>query len=202
MNLLLGTTNPAKVARLTWMLAGLPIDIYGAAGTEPTAEEGDRSVSENAEAKAVAWATTADMAALATDGGLEVPGLGPLWRAATTRRAAGLGATDRDRAEHLLRLAEGLTDRTAYIVEGAAMALPDGSVVGVWESRTRALQLADSYDDRNLPDGFWLPGVLLYGPNLTRYADLPEDELYLAEEHWDGLRDSVCEAVMRFSGPV
>ena len=225
MKLLLGSSNPAKLARLRWMLEGLPISLvapaeagakitlaemgsevvptgtgpivaHGAVRVEPLVEEGDASLRANAEAKAAAWANAYELLCLATDGGLSVPALGDRWRPALTRRAAGAHAKDEERAAHLLRLMQNLEgkQRRAYLVEAAALAYPNGSLVGSWEARSDAWVVAQTYDPRGLPAGFWLPGVLLFDSG-RRYGDLTPEERVAVDTHWGRLRPAVRHAV-------
>ena len=207
--LLLGTRNPAKLTRLRWMLEGLPVNLVtqaeagsgpkaaqGEATEEPLVEEGEESLRANAEAKAAVWARTYQLLCLATDGGIAVPALGDRWRPALTRRAAGACASNEERASHILRLMRDLhgDQRRAYLVEAAALALPSGGLVGSWEARSDAWVVADSYDPRGLPTGFWLPGVLLFDSG-RRYADLSPAERVAVDGHWEGLRPAVRGAV-------
>lgn len=195
--LLLGTSNPAKLAQLRALVDGLDVQVLAPSdvGGLPPLEEGDTSLQANAASKATAWARAAGMPTLASDGGLEVPALGTRWNATRTHRAAGMGATDAERAAHLLRLARALPrqSRVAYQVEVVALADATGQLLGTWEGRSDPLELAASYDDTDLPPGFWVPGVLLYSDQ--RYASACQRGL--TDLHWQRLEAPVRQAVTR-----
>ena len=95
---LLGTTNPAKLERLRWLLDGLPIETVdpsslGLSGLD--IEESGATHEENAGLKAEAWSQAAGLPALASDGGLVIPALGDDWLSLHTRRFAGEDAERR-----------------------------------------------------------------------------------------------------------
>lgn len=198
MKLLLGTSSSAKRARLYDLLAGLPLALVDPAtlGTEPPIEEGADSLAENATRKATAWARAYGVATIATDGGLEIPSL-PEWNTVLTRRAAGTSATDAQRAAHLLQLAAPLTgqQRRAERLEAAALADASGRLVGCWKARGKPAHLAQAYDSRGVPPGFWLPGMLEFGPLRKRYWQLTEAERRREDMHWEQLRAPLREAI-------
>lgn len=199
MKLLLGSTNPAKLARLRWLLEDLPLQIQvpGGPDGEPGVEEGADSLAENAARKAAAWARQYRVAAVATDGGLVVPSLAGRWNPVLARRAAGAGATDEQRAAHLLKLAEGLRghQRSAHQMEAAALADADGRVVWSGEGAGPREPLAHTYAPDGVPPGFWLQGVLLFSPGSRRYGELTLAERDAADGHWRALREPLRAAV-------
>jgi inosine/xanthosine triphosphate pyrophosphatase family protein len=180
------------------MLEGLHLILITPAqdGADPPVEEAEDSPLAIAEAKAMGWARRYQLACLATDGGLAVPALGDRWRPSLTRRAAGTCATDEQRAAHLLRLMRSLEgeQRRAYLVEAAALALSDGSLVGSWEALSDTWVVAETYDSRGVLSGFWLPGVLEFGSG-QRYGDLTPGERDAVDGHWERLRPLVRDAV-------
>lgn len=191
MKIVLATSNPAKAAWLAWLLEGVPSVervLPAVDSPAPDIDESHPTLAANAAAKARAWARSRGVPALASDGGLCVPALGASWTPVRTRRAAGGDATDADRAAHLLALTAHLRppDRLAYQVEALALGLPDGQLLGEWEARGSEHQVAASYDPRDLPPGFWLPGILLFGGR--RWADLTASERAAAQDHWVALR--------------
>jgi XTP/dITP diphosphohydrolase len=75
--LLLGTTNPAKVHIVRASVEALPIQIVTPddLGLQVEVEEGGRSTAENAERKARVYFAASRMPTLAIDGGLQIEGL-------------------------------------------------------------------------------------------------------------------------------
>lgn len=199
MRLVLGTTNPAKQTMLRGMLAGLAVDPLSPSdlGAEPPIQEGVVSARANAEAKARAWRDHYRLPALATDGGLVVPALETRWNPILTRRAAGAHASPAQHAAHLLQLMHDLRgdERLAWRVEAIALAISRGDAVRSWQATGSPALVADWYDPRGVPGGFWLPGVLLFGPRRARYADLSGPERDAVDDHWAKLAEPVRAAV-------
>ncbi len=197
--LLIGTSNPAKLLRLRAILRELDLEIAtpADAGPPPDAAEGERSHRANAEAKARAWALRSGLATLASDGGLHIPALGDRWRSTRTRRAAGDEATDEERAHHLLELLRDVrgSDRVAFHVEAAALARADSRLLASWEAVGAPREVATTYDPRHVPAGFWLPGLLLFGPERRRYGDLAAGERDALDDHWVKLAPLVRDGV-------
>jgi inosine/xanthosine triphosphate pyrophosphatase family protein len=192
--ILLATGNAAKQAKLRWLIDGLgltpvtPRDL-GLALDPP---EHGATHTEVAASKALAWAGAADCLTIASDGGLDIPALGPAWNSLFTRRAAGDVPDDQARADHLLALMRGRTgpEREAFKREAVAVARP-GRVLGVWEAGGAIGRVAESYDPSKIRDGFWLPSVL-WDPRFGKcVADLTPAEAEQTENGWNELRDVV-----------
>ena len=196
--ILLATGNVAKQAKLRWLLEGLeerlgltpvtPREL----GLELDPPESGTTHTEVAASKALAWADAADCPAIASDGGLDIPALGPNWNSLFTRRAAGDVPDDVARAEHLLGLMRGRTgsERDAFKREAVAVARP-GRVLGVWQAGGAVGRVAESYDPSKIKDGFWLPAVL-YDPRFGKcVADLTPAEAEQTENGWNELRSVV-----------
>ena len=185
--ILLGSTNPAKINRLRDCLDGRAFDfvtVNELPPHEPPEETGSTHM-EIAEAKAVAWAQISGGLAIASDGGIDIPALGPNWDSLLTRRAAGEDAMDEDRVRHLLALMEGLesdADREATWREALAIASPSGIVqTGEVTGPTGVIQREPS---AKRIEGFWLAG-LWYIPALGKtYTELSIEELRPARDPW------------------
>jgi XTP/dITP diphosphohydrolase len=79
MRLLFGTTNQGKLRELRRLVAGLPVEVVGAAelpGTPPEVVEDGETFEANAEKKARAWARWSGLHTVADDSGLCVDALG------------------------------------------------------------------------------------------------------------------------------
>ena len=134
--ILLATGNPAKQQALRELLEGLPLqpvipaDLGLSADPEETAETHEAIAVE----KAVEWSRLGGMLAIASDGGLVVPSLGPNWESRYTHRFAGPAADDKERRRRLLELLENATgtERKASWVEALAIA-DSGKPLKSWE---------------------------------------------------------------------
>src|SRR5436305_13496014 len=100
-DLLLATTNPAKLVQLRGLVEGLPLRVITPAdlpGIAPSIEEDGPDFAANAAQKARGWSVAAGgILAVASDGGLETPALGERWTALRTRRNAVRGPDDAGR---------------------------------------------------------------------------------------------------------
>ena len=192
--ILLGSTNPAKIDRLRDCFDGWAFDFISVdelPPDEPPEETGSTHL-EIAEAKAVAWAKISGGLAIASDGGIDIPALGPNWDSLLTRRAAGEGATDEDRIRHLLALMEHLhtdAEREATWREAVAIATPSG-IVQTWEVEGPTGVIRNEPSVKRI-EGFWLAG-LWYIPALGKtYTELSVEELRPARDPWLRLKSQV-----------
>ena len=143
---------------------------------------------------------------IASDGGLLIPGLGSAWNPLTTRRFAGEGASDLERAERLLKLAELLDDSQREIGWREAVAIANhGRLVEVLSAESEPGLLASSVD-RGLIErqpGFWIPAIWL----VPRFGNRPLASLTAAErqsidDHWRRLQEPVRGALACLSSSM
>ena len=186
-HILLASTNPAKIDRLRGCLAGWPFEFRRVDELPPyePPEETGGTHREIAESKALEWAWIGGCLAIASDGGIDIPALGPNWDSVLTRRAAGEGATDEDRVRHLLALMEHLesdADREATWNEALAIASPSG-IVQTWEVTGPTGIIRNEPSTKRI-EGFWLAG-LWYIPAIGKaYTELSTEELRPARDPW------------------
>ena len=127
--LLIGSTNPGKLAEYRELLAGLDLELVTPAdlGGFPEPPEDAAGYRENAIGKALAYQHASGLLTVADDSGLEVAALrgAPGVR---SRRFFGEDATTVERNARLLVLLDGVADRSARFVAVVALARPDGRV--------------------------------------------------------------------------
>ena len=133
---------------------------------------------------------------IASDGGLLVPALGDAWQPARTRRFAGPGAINRERAEALLALADGLTGDQRRIGWREAVAFAEaGRIVATFTAEATPGWLAEAlpagWDDNG--QGFWVPrlwrGDPGPAPSSGAGSDLWGRLALLVAPYLDGLAD-------------
>ncbi len=185
--ILLGSTNPAKINRLRGCLEGWAFDFITVdeLPLHEAPEETGSTHLEIAEAKAVAWAQISGGLAIASDGGIDIPALGPNWDSLLTRRAAGEDATDEDRIHHLLELMEHLetdADREATWKEALAIATPSG-IVQTWEVVGPTGVIRNEPSAKRI-EGFWLAGLWYISALGKTYTELSLEELRPARDPW------------------
>ncbi len=192
--ILLATGNPAKQDALRNLLAGIPLNPVSPmelglnADPEETAETHEAIAVE----KAVAWSRLAGMLAIATDGGLVVPSLGPRWESRYTHRFAGPAADDEERRRRLLELLQDChgQQREASWVEALAIA-DSGRPVKSWELGGSLGVIATEPQPGPHPPGFWV-FPLWYFPSLGKYyTQLSESERESLGDHWSTLKQLV-----------
>lgn len=197
LSLVVATRNLAKIEQLANLMLGaarvspLPSDVHLDPNVEAGLETGD-SIRTIAERKAVAWSEALpDRLVIATDGGLLVPGLGAAWDPLRTKRFAGEFATDIDRANQLVGLAEQLDEDDRQIWWQEALALAAfGQVVQSWTATSGPGVLARYVDPDlvALGGGFWIPAVWRSpAHDLQQAAELPPGEFANVFSHWPQL---------------
>ena len=189
------STNPAKAARLRACLAGWPfkiLDVADFSPDDPPPEDNGGGHREIAEAKALAWARRAGCLVIASDGGMEIPALGPDWDSLLTRRAAGPGATDEDRVVHLLSLMapfDDPSDRRAAWHEALAIANPAG-VIHMWETHGPTGVISHEPSTTRI-DGFWAASLWYFEQFGKTYTELSDEELEQIGDPWLNLRTQI-----------
>ena len=190
-SIVIATTNPAKAAKLRWVLEGLPLDLQAAVDLRAPAETGD-SYAENARLKAIAASEAAGGLAIASDGGVQVLALGPAWNGLFTGRAAGDDVEEEMRARHLLLLMQGKKGDERRIAWTEAVALADrGTVLGSWEESGNEGLLTEGYDGTDAIPGFWVYSLWYYPQLGKRYVQLAAEELDRVDLTWGRLRARV-----------
>ena len=133
--LLVGTTNPGKLAEIEAALAGLPIRIksLGSFDTWPEIAEDGATFAENALKKARALAEFSGYLTLADDSGLEVDALDGA-PGIYSARYSGEDANDRRNNEKLLEVMRGAREekRTARFVCVLALCAPNSTGQKEW----------------------------------------------------------------------
>lgn len=189
--ILLATTNLAKREKLRWLLAGLdlePVDPEERSVQVPL-EETAGSHRANAVLKAVAASHASSTLAIASDGGLLVPALGPAWDSLRTHRFAGEAADDHTRLEELLRLMKdrGGQARRAHWVEALAVA-EAGSLLAAWQEQGGSGLLLEGFDPSAIYSGFWA-ATIWYFPEVGKtYAQMSEQEQASIGDPWSKLK--------------
>ena len=184
--ILLATGNRDKQNALRSMLQGLPLfpvtpaELGSAASTQ---EDGDTHEAIAVE-KAVEWSKARSMLAIASDGGLVIPALGPAWQSRHTRRFAGPDVNDAQRVDRLLELMEPHTGtaRNASWAEALAIAY-NGRPVASWELLGATGEISQTRQPGPVPD-FWAFTVWTFPRYGKTYNELTAGELESLNDHW------------------
>jgi len=200
-DLLLATTNPAKLIRLRLLLAGLPFRLLApndlGLDAEPVVEETGADFAANASLKAEAWSRAArGISAIASDGGMAIPALGARWDALRTRRQAGPAANDEDRIAHLLALMTGLAGEDRHAVWHEAVALAAGGTVRTWTEQGDGGLIVERAPEIRREAGFWTEEVRWYPALGKLLRDCSEEEREKINDVWPRLATRVRAALM------
>lgn len=170
--LLIGSSNPGKLAEYRELLAGLDLELVTPddLGGLPEPAEDAPEYRENAMAKALSYQRASGLLTVADDSGLEVSALrgAPGVR---SRRYFGDDATAAERNAGLLALLDGVTDRSARFVAVIALARADGSVE-TFDGEVRG-EIADAPRG---PDGFGYDPLFVIAGDGRTMAELPTAE--------------------------
>ena len=188
--ILLATGNRDKQAEFLRLLEGLPFTPVtpAEAGLSGVHEEEGESHEAIARDKAVKWSEAASMLAIASDGGLVIPALGPRWESRYTRRFAGPAADNEERLSRLLELMRPYQseDRGASWVEALAIA-DSGRVLASWELSGSVGYLDDKPPGEPLPE-FWVFSVWRFHQFDATYSQLTAQQKESIDDHWGRLR--------------
>jgi inosine/xanthosine triphosphate pyrophosphatase family protein len=184
--ILLATGNSDKQNAFRSLLEGLPLHPATPAElgiTASTQEDGDTHEAIAVE-KAVEWSKAGSMLAIASDGGLVVPTLGPVWQSRHTRRFAGPDVDDAQRVDRLLELMEPHTGvaRTASWAEALAVAYK-GRPVASWELLGATGEISKARQPGPVPE-FWAFTVWDFPQYGKTYNQLTPQELESLNDHW------------------
>ncbi len=131
--ILMGTTNPAKIAQIRDALAPIGIEVEGVADKKllPEVVEDGATPQENARKKALTYAKSLGRRVFSMDNALFLDGLAPEAQPGIhVRRIGGsIAATDEELLEHGMTLVESLGGQvTGYWEYGICVADPDGAI--------------------------------------------------------------------------
>ena len=184
--ILLATGNGDKQRIFRSLLAGLALAPVTPAelGISASPDEDGDTHEAIAREKAVRWSEAGSMLAIASDGGLVIPALGPAWESRHTRRFAGPAVDDSQRVDRLLELMEPFTgaDRSASWAEALAIA-HKGRLLASWELLGATGEIAQARAPGPVPE-FWAFTVWTFPQYGKTYNDLTPDERESVNDHW------------------
>ena len=187
--ILLATGNGDKQRAFRSLLDGLPLSPITPAelGISASPREDGDTHEAIAREKAVQWSEAGSMLAIASDGGLVIPALGPAWESRHTHRFAGPAVDDSQRVDRLLRLMETLTgtDRTASWAEAVAIA-HNGLLLASWDLLGAAGEIAQARRQGLVPE-FWAFTVWTFPRYGKTYNELTTGEREFLNDHWTRL---------------
>jgi XTP/dITP diphosphohydrolase len=174
--LLIGSTNPGKIAEYRRMLQGLDVRLVSPNDLHPVPPEPAEDAATyagNASHKAEAYAAATGLATVADDSGLEVDALGGA-PGVRSRRYFGEHATPEDRNRHLLALMDEAPQRDARFVCVVALAHPGGPTE-LFEGIVRG-EIANAPRYSEDGGGFGYDPVFIVGVDGRTMAEMSPEE--------------------------
>ncbi len=177
--LIMGTTNPAKIAQIRDALASIDVSVVGVASKEmlPEVIEDGATVQENARKKAVTYAKAFAQTVFSMDNALYLYGLAPEDQPGIhVRRIGGtVAATDAELLEHGIAVVESLGGKaTGYWEYGVCIADPKGKVS---ELTIRTPRVFTSKKSESLVPGYPLESIQI-DPETGKYiSELNTEEM-------------------------
>lgn len=171
--LTIGTTNPAKIAQIRDALSSLKIVVEGVTDKSllPLVVEDGRTVQENAQKKALAYARALGRTVFSMDNALFLDGLAPEEQPGVhVRRIGGREAsTDDELLEHGIALITSLGgNATGYWEYGVCIANPEGAL---WEMTLKTARVFTSRPSHKVVLGYPLESIQID----------PETNMYISE---------------------
>ena len=184
--ILLATGNGDKQRAFRSLLDGLPLRpfIPTELGIDAAPNEDGDTHEAIAREKAVRWSEAGSMLAIASDGGLVIPALGPGWESRPTHRFAGPEVGDAQRADRLLELMEPFTDAARSASWAEAMAIAHkGRLLASWELLGATGEIARIRGPGPVPE-FWAFTVWTFPRYGKAYNELTLGERDSLNDHW------------------
>jgi len=168
--LIVGTTNPAKVAQIRDALAPIGVQVEGVADKKllPEVVEDGKTVQENARKKATAYAKALGRIVFSMDNALFLDDLAPENQPGIhVRRIGGsLAVNDAELLEHGISLIESLGGKTTgYWEYGICIAEPDGKV---FEMTLKTPRMFTSKKSEKIVQGYPLESIQI-DPETGKY---------------------------------
>lgn len=201
MDILIGTKNQYKATEMVSFLGnllGVKIHFWDEFGQEIKIEEDQLTLEKNAEKKAIEISKLTDWYVLASDGGVNIPGLGKKWDILRNQRVVGEDKTDLEKAEKLLDLMKGLKGEKRKAAYYLALALAvKGKLIWSTEQISEKGYILEELPDREIPKSRWM-GHLWYYPQYNKvFNKLNEEEKEGARKQAAGIKRSLQKKIRK-----
>ena len=201
MDILIGTRNQYKVTEMASFLGNLPgvnIHFWEELDLKIKVEENQPTLLRNAEKKAIEISKLTNWYVLASDGGVDIPGLGKKWDILRNQRIVGEDKTDVEKAERLLSLMNGLKGEERKVEYRLALALAkNGNLLWSTEQISDKGYIAEQLFNRVIPKYRWM-GHLWYYPQYQKvFNKLSEEEKETVRKQAAELKENLRMAVKK-----
>lgn len=158
-------------------LPGIKIHFWEELNLKIKVEENQPTLKKNAEKKAIEISKLTEWYILASDGGVNIPGLGKKWGILKNQRTVGEDKTDLEKAEKLLALMKKLRGEKRKACYRLALALAkNGKLIWSTEQITDKGLIAEKLFDRKIPPYRWMGHLWYYPQHKKVFNKLNEKE--------------------------
>ncbi|KKP92274.1 MAG: Non-canonical purine NTP pyrophosphatase [candidate division WS6 bacterium GW2011_GWC1_36_11] len=199
MDILIGTKNPYKSSEMEYLLTGIhDVKIHFLKDTDINLniEEDGKSLTENAEKKAIEISKHTDMYALASDGGTDIPGLGDKWDMLKNQRTVGENSTDLEKVKKLLSLMNGLKGEERKVICYLSVALAyQGNIIWSTEEMNDNGYIIDTLTSEDIPLGRWMGHVWYYPQFKEVNTKITEEQRLEIRNQEEGIKMELREVI-------
>ncbi|MDO8498743.1 MAG: non-canonical purine NTP pyrophosphatase [bacterium] len=199
MDILIATKNKFKASEMIWYLEGLP-DVVTHHIEElkdlVRVEEDGKTLLENAEKKAREISLITDWYVLASDRGVDIPGLGEKWDVLRNQRIVGEGKTDKEKVTTLMEMMAELEGEERRTEDHFALVLAkNGQVIWSGEEIVDRGFVAEEIGKEDIPLDTWMGFVWFYPQYGRRYTELSKEEMDEIKKQQESLKKKLQESI-------
>lgn len=201
MDILIGTKNPYKVEEMISLLNGIKnikIHYLDEIKNKPIIEEDQASLKGNAEKKAIEISKHTNYFVLASDGGVDIPGLGKKWDIMKNQRTVGENKTDQEKVTVLINLMMGLKGENRKCIYHLGLALAkQGKLIWSFEDIYDSGYIIEKPSESEIPMGRWMGFVWFYPQFQKVYTDLNQQELIKIRKNGIKIKEYLRKAIKK-----
>ena len=195
MDILIGTKNQYKATEIVSFLGDFPdvkVRYWDEFGLEIKVQEDEKTLKKNAEKKAVEISKLTNWYVLASDGGVDIPGLGEKWDILRNQRIVGENSTDLEKAEKLLDLMKDLKGEKRKAGYRLALALAKkGKLIWSTEQISDKGLISEKLIDMEIPSYRWMGHLWYYPQHQKVFNKLSEEEKEEVRKQGTGIKKSL-----------
>jgi XTP/dITP diphosphohydrolase len=199
MDILIGTKNPYKSAEMTSFLEGLKnikIHYLDELKENIKVEEDQNSLKGNANKKAIEISKYTDYFVLASDGGVNIPGLGEKWDILKNQRTVGEDKTDQEKVNVLINLMKGLKGEGRKCTYQLALGLAkNGKSIWSFEDIYDNGYIIEKPSEIEIPIGRWMGFVWLYPQYQKVFTELNENQIKEVRKQGNKIKENLQKCI-------
>ncbi len=155
-------------------------------------EEDQKTLKKNAEKKAIEISKLTNYYVIASDGGVDIPGLDKKWNILKNQRIVGENRTDLGKADKLLDLMKGLKGEKRKAIYYLSLALAKNGVL-IWSTEQVYDKgyIVKELPDRRIPQYLWMSHLWYYPQYKKVFNKLIEREKEKVRKQGEGIKRSL-----------